>query len=87
MRIFLDIGLLVAVFLGVLVIAGQCSAAERVKIYNDRNRQVGDVYCPGHGRRCQIRDNDRHIRYYLEKDGMITDTHRRRVKEIELPEE
>lgn len=75
--------LIYAVF---LLVASQAMAVERTKVYDERNRQVGDIYDPGHGRRLQIRDNNRKIRYYIERDGTITDTRRRKVKEIELPE-
>lgn len=60
----------------------EAESAERTKIYNDRNRQVGDIYDPGHGRRLQIRDNNRRIIGYIEADGDITDARRKKVGEV-----
>jgi len=57
-------------------------AGERYKIRDDRRQVIGDVYDPGHGRRLQIRDNDRRIKYYIEPDGTITDSRRRKVGKI-----
>jgi hypothetical protein len=67
----------------VLLVASDAIAAERSKIYDSRNRQVGDVYDPGHGRRLQIRDNDRRIIGYIEADGDITLPNRKKVGEID----
>ena len=52
-------------------------------ITNENRQRLGDVYNPGHGRRLQLRDNDRRIRGYIERDGDITDKRRRKVGEIE----
>lgn len=84
MRILLDIGLVVLASFVVFAVIGQCSAGERYKIRNAKRELTGDVYCPGHGRRCQIRGPRREIRGFLEKDGTITDRRRRKVSEIEL---
>ena len=86
MRIFVYAVLLALAFFAVMAIIGQCSAyaAETRKIYDDRGRQIGTVYDPGHGRRLQIRDNDRRIKGYIERDGTVTDSRRRRIKKIEL---
>ena len=72
----------------VLVLASDAMAGERHKITNDRRQVIGDVYDPGHGRRLQIRDNRRNIVGYIERDGTVTDSRRRKVGAIEklLPE-
>jgi hypothetical protein len=57
-------------------------AGDRYKITNDRRQVIGDVYDPGHGRRLQIRDNRRRIIGYIEPDGDITDSRRRKVGKI-----
>lgn len=77
--------LMVLVALGLLLASGpyrEAASAERTKIYDSRNRQVGDIYDPGHGRRLQIRDNNRRIIGYVERSGKITDTRRRKVGEV-----
>ena len=66
----------------VLLVAFEAMAAERYKITNDRRQVIGDVYDPGHGRRLQIRDNQRRIIGYLERDGTVTDSRRRKVGKI-----
>jgi len=50
-------------------------------ITNMRRQRVGDLYNPGHGRRIQIRDNRRRIIGYIEADGDVTDTRRRKIGE------
>ncbi len=42
-------------------------------------QKIGDVYSPGGGRRLQLRDNDRRIVGYVERDGTVTNTHRQKV--------
>ncbi len=59
------------------------STPSRRAITNEHRQTIGDVYDPGHGRRVQIRDTDRRILFYIEKDGTITDTHRRKVGKVE----
>ncbi len=44
----------------------------------------GDVYNPGHGRRLQLRDNDRRIIGYIEHDGTVTNRYRQKVGTVEL---
>ena len=78
MRVFIAI-----VALAVLVAAAPADAAERYKLTNDRRQVLGDIYDPGHGRRLQIRDNHRRIIGYIERDGTVTDTRRRKVRNIE----
>lgn len=58
-------------------------AAETYDITNDRRQIVGDIYDPGHGRRLQIRDSRRRIIGYIEADGDITDTRRRKIGEVD----
>ena len=53
-------------------------------ITNPSRQRLGDVYNPGHGRRLQIRDNSRRIIGYIERNGSVTNTHRQRVREIDL---
>ena len=53
-------------------------------ITNTSRQRLGDVYNPGHGRRLQIRDNSRRIIGYIERNGTVTNTHRQRVREIDL---
>jgi len=53
-------------------------------ITNTHRQRLGDVYNPGHGRRLQLRDNDRRIIGYIERDGTMTNTSRQPVAEIEL---
>ena len=48
-------------------------------ITNTSRQRLGDVYNPGHGRRLQLRDNDRRIIGYIERDGTVTNTHRQKV--------
>ena len=52
-------------------------------ITNQNRQRLGDVYNPGHERRLQIRDNDRRIIGYIERDGDITDMRRRKVGTID----
>ena len=49
-----------------------------------RLRQRAEIYDPGHGKPLQVRDH-RTLRVlgYIEKDGTITDWHRRKVGSIE----
>ena len=56
----------------------------RSYITNTHRQKVGDLYDPGHGRRLQIRDNDRRIIGYIERDGTVTNTRRQPVAVIEL---
>ena len=70
------------IYAGVLLVASAAMGGERVKIYDDRNRQVGDIYDPGHGRRLQIRDNRRNIIGYVERNGTVTDARRRKVGKL-----
>ena len=53
-------------------------------ITNTSRQRLGDIYNPGHGRRLQLRDNDRRIIGYIERDGTVTNTHRQKVGTIEL---
>ncbi len=53
-------------------------------ITNTSRQRLGDVYNPGHGRRLQLRDNDRRIIGYIERDGTVTNTSRQPVASIEL---
>ncbi len=48
-------------------------------ITNTSRQRLGDVYNPGHGRRLQLRDNDRRIIGYIERDGTVTNRHRQKV--------
>ena len=66
----------------VLLVASDAMAGERYKITNDRRQVIGDVYDPGHGRRLQIRDSRRRIIGYIERDGDVTDSRRRKVGKI-----
>lgn len=52
------------------------------KITNERGQQKGDIYNPGHGRRLQIRDNRRRIIGYIERNGTVTDTRRRKIGRV-----
>ena len=52
-------------------------------IVNQNRQIIGDIYDPKHGRRVQIRDNDRQILFYVEKDGTITNTRRQKIGTIE----
>ena len=68
---------------------GQATAStpapgERRAITYTSRRIVGDLYNPGHNRRIQIRNNDRKILFYVERDGTVTNTHRQKVGTIEL---
>ena len=58
-------------------------APSRSYITNNHRQKVGDLYSPGNGQRVQIRDTSRRIVGYIELDGTITDTHRRKVGSIE----
>ena len=55
------------------------------KITNEHRQTVGDLYNPGHGRPIQIRNNRRQILGYIQPDGTVTNLHRQRVLEIEVP--
>ena len=57
-------------------------ATDSRKITNERGQQRGDIYDPGHGRRLQIRDNRRRIIGYIERNGTITDTRRRKIGRV-----
>jgi hypothetical protein len=59
------------------------AAGEKWKITNDRRQKLGDIYNPGHNRRLQIRDNHRRIIGYIEENGSLTDSRRRKVGAIE----
>ncbi len=52
-------------------------------ITNTHRQIVGDLYDPGHNRRIQIRDTDRRIIGYIERDGSITNTNRQPAASIE----
>ena len=52
-------------------------------ITNTSRQRLGDVYKPGHGRRLQLREIDRRILGYIERDGDITNKRWRKVGEIE----
>ncbi len=52
-------------------------------ITNTSRQRLGDIYNPGHGRRLQLRDNDRRIIGYIERDGTVTNTSRQRVGTVE----
>lgn len=58
-------------------------APTRSYITNTHRQIVGDLYDPGHNRRIQIRDTDRRIIGYIERDGSITNTNRQPVGSIE----
>ena len=62
---------------------GTTSTLSRSYITNTSRQIIGDLYDPGHGRRLQIRDRDRRILGFIEKDGTITNTRRQRVGTIE----
>ncbi len=53
-------------------------------ITNTSRQRLGDIYNPGHGRRLQLRDNDRRIIGYIERDGTVTNTSRQPVAGIDL---
>ena len=81
-----------AVFLAASPVAAKClmsycqdDAPEttRRNITDPDRRIVGDLYAPKGSRRIQIRDNHRRILGYVERDGKITDTRRRKVGSIE----
>lgn len=60
--------------------------AETPKTYvitDAHRKRTGDIYDPGHGRRLQIRNNDRQIIGYIKRDGDITDTRRQKIGEVE----
>ena len=59
-------------------------APTRSYITNTHRQIVGDLYDPGHGRRVQIRTNQRVIIGYIESDGTITNTSRQEVLSIEV---
>ncbi len=61
----------------------QADSGDKWKITDDRRRQIGDFYDPGHGRRLQLRDKDRRIIGYIERDGDITDRNRRKLGTLE----
>ena len=52
-------------------------------ITNTSRQRLGDVYNPGGGRRLQLRDNDRRIVGYVERDGTVTNAHRQKVGTID----
>ena len=60
------------------------TGTSRSYIVNTHRQKVGDIYDPGHGRRLQIRNDHRQIIGYIEHDGTVTNTHRQRVREIDL---
>ena len=60
------------------------STPSRSYITNTSRQRLGDLYDPGQGRRVQIRDTSRRIIGYIERDGTVTNTHRQKVKTIEL---
>ena len=53
------------------------------RITNTHRQIVGDLYDPGHNRRIQIRDTDRRIIGYIERDGRITNPSRQPAASIE----
>lgn len=61
----------------------QAGETRTYDITNDRRQKLGSIYDPGTGDRLQIRDNQRRIIGYIEKDGTITDSRRRKVGEID----
>ena len=69
--------------------SGQATSADTPKsgqrwaITDTRRVRIGDLYAPAPGRRVQIRDNRRNIIGYIENDGTVTDTRRRKVGTIE----
>ncbi len=65
------------------ITAAHADSGDLWKITNDRRQFVGDVYDPGHGRRLQLRDDRGKIVGYIEKDGTLTDTRRRKIGDIE----
>ena len=80
-----------AVFLAASPVAAKClmsycrdDAPEttRRNITDPDRRIVGDLYSPKGSRRVQIRDNDRRILGYIERDGKITNPSRQRVGSI-----
>lgn len=50
----------------------------------DGGKKIGTIYDPGYNRPLQIRDNQRVIHGYIERDGTITNTSRQEVGTIEL---
>ncbi len=66
----------------VLLVASDALAGGQHKIRDDRRQFIGDFYDPGHGRRIQIRDSRRRIIGYIERDGDVTDSRRRKVGKI-----
>ena len=48
-------------------------------ITNTSRQRLGDIYNPGHARPLQLRDNDRRIIGYIERDGTVTNTSRQRI--------
>ncbi len=80
----------VAVILASPATAGGCvlshckkDAPTRSYITNTHRQIVGDLYSPGHGRRTQIRTNQRVIIGFIEADGSILNTRRQTVGSIE----
>lgn len=65
------------------ITTAHADSGDRWKITNDRREVVGDIYDPGHGRRLQLRDDRGRIIGYIEKDGDVTDTRRRKLGTVE----
>ena len=84
---------IMAVFLAAPPVSAKClmsyckdrsTTPSRTHITNTNRQIVGDLYNPGHNRRIQIRDKDRRILGFFEKDGTITNTRRQRVGTLEV---
>ncbi len=58
-------------------------APSRAHITNTSRQIIGDLYDPGRNRRIQIRDTDRRIIGYIERDGRITKSSRQPAASIE----
>jgi hypothetical protein len=77
----------IAFALVALFVASQAMAGERIKIVNDRRQVVGYIYQPCPTCRTQITDERRRIRGYIEPDGDIVDTRRRKILDLELEQD
>ena len=75
--------LLIIILTLAFITAAHADSGDRWKITNDRRQNIGDVYDPGHGRRLQLRDDRGRIVGYIEKDGEVTDTRRRKLGTVE----
>ena len=88
-RFWLIMGGLLIFWIGVILFAQHALSCTNMfcgpkarKITNERGQQRGDIYNPGHGRRLQIRDNRRRIIGYIERNGTVTDTRRRKIGRV-----